>query len=179
MVTWHHGDKVICWHCDTDMVTLWHADMVKFWHITMVTWWHDDMTQWDWKGNDLKLISHFSPPHRFAEGLPLLLHLHHLHQGSLGLGEDPWHLCSGVPGTPSGGMCKKTVSPNIKITFVFPFFCAMVFFYATWEWHLIHLFNSSTSLCLTKLPSWWTAGKWWPEAAPWPAVLYRRGSCWS
>ncbi len=46
------------------------------------------------------------PVGRSEEGLPLLLHLHHLHQGALGGREDPGRLCQGVPGPPSRGICK-------------------------------------------------------------------------
>ncbi len=43
---------------------------------------------------------------RFEKGVPLLLHLHHLHQGEVGGGEDPWCICQGVQGSSGGGICK-------------------------------------------------------------------------
>ena len=41
---------------------------------------------------------------RAAQGLPLLLHLHHVHQGPVGRGEDPGRVCPGVPSAPRGGI---------------------------------------------------------------------------
>ena len=47
---------------------------------------------------------------RSAQGLPLLLHLHHLHKGPLGGGKDPWCVCSRVQGSSCRGIRKCSFS---------------------------------------------------------------------